>query len=282
MSRNTDRMGQELNENKKIISDPEIDPKINSNLSFPSPIEAVDLPTKGKFYSLDHPLHNIEFVEIRHMTAADEEILTSKTLLQKGIALERMIQGLLIDKRIKVDEMFVGDKNAVVMSARMIGYDPIYKTNVVCPACGTRAPHEFDLREVKPKEVAEDILISGDGTFEITLPNTDIKLELKMLTGNDERSLQMRAENKKKHNLPESPLRDQLKAIIVSIDGDKNRETIEKYVDKEMLAKHSKFVREEYARIIPNLDLRQDFECEACGTFSSVAIPFRAEFFWPQ
>ena len=103
-----------------------------------------------------------------------------------------------------------------------------------------------------------------------------------MLTGNDETALRFSSEKKKKHNLPESPLLDQLKAIVVSISGLNSKLEVDDYISNRLLAKHAKFIREEYARVVPNLDLKYDFECDSCGTFSRIGIPFTAEFFWPQ
>lgn len=281
MSRNLERLGPDAEMRHDSIPVPQLTQE-KTDLGFPQPTELVDLPTKGRFYPQGHPLHNVESIEIRYMTAKDEEILTSQTLIQKGVAIDKMLQGLILDKKIKIEDMFMGDRNAIAMAARITGYEAEYKAPITCPQCGNKAQHEFNLLEVKSKEAAEDVQISDDGTFSITLPGTEIVVELKMLTGVDEKGLKMAADKRRKHKMPESPLLDQLKAIIVSIDGDRDPHNVSKYIDTKLLAKHSKFIREEYARIVPNLDIEQDFECEACGTFSKVTIPFTGNFFWPK
>jgi len=283
MARNSSRL-EDSTSDTDDASAPMVE-AINQNktdLGFPQPTEVVDLPTKGRFYPEGHPLHNVQQVEIRYMTARDEEILNSKTLLQKGLALDKMLQGILVDKNIKIEDMYIGDRNAVVIAARITGYDSDYKTTVVCPVCSTRVAHTFNLLDIKTKPGAEDVEISNTGTFTITLPKTNTKVELKMLNGNDEKAMRMLSENKKKHNLPEAPLMDQLKSIIVSIDGNSSRQFINDFVEQRMLAIQSSFVREEYARITPNLDMKQDFECSACGTFLTIGIPLSTDFFWPN
>lgn len=253
-----------------------------TDLGYPQPTEMVDLPTKGRFYHKGHPLCGIDCIEIRHMTTKDEEILNSKTLLQKGVALDKMISGLLIDKKIKVEDLFIGDRNALVVAARVTAYGAEYKTSVTCPACDTKAVYAFNLLDLKAKEGVDDVPISDDGTFELTLPKTNSKVEIRILNGKDEKSLRMLSENKTKHNLPESPFRDLLKTIIISIDGNTSKQFITERVDN-MLAIQSSFIREEYARITPDLNIKQDFECNACGTFSVIRVPLTStNFFWPN
>ena len=56
---------------------------------------------------------------------------------------------------------------------------------------------------------------------------------------------------------------------------------VRKFVS-EMPAIDSKFIRNEYARITPNIDLRQNFECSKCYSSTEIEIPFTADFFWPK
>ena len=280
MRNNQERLGLSPEEISNDSSSADQIVQQGTDISFVCPTEAVELPSKGRYYPDGHPLHNKDFVEIRHMTAKDEEVLTSKSLLQKGIAIDKMVQGVLVDKNIKIDDLLISDKNAIVLAARITGYGPEYRTNVMCPVCDTKTVHDFNLLDIKLKEEVDNARLSSLGTFEITLPKTNTKVELKLLTGNDEKALKMMADKKKKHNLPESPLMDQLKTIIVSVNGNSSRQYVEDFVNK-MLARHSSFIREEYARLAPNLDLKQDFECPTCGSFSRVGIPFTTDFFWP-
>ena len=240
----------------------------------------IELPTRGKFYPVGHPLHKVEAVEIRYMTAKDEEILNSRTLLQKGVALDKMIQGLLTDKSIKVDDMFLGDKNALVLAARITGYGSDYKTGVTCTSCGEKTSHQFDLNKVRIKESPEDVVLDEEGMFKLKLPKSGAEVTLRMLTGRDEKAMKIGADKKKKHNLPESPITDNLKQIIVSVNNDSDEGVITKFVDS-MLAIDSRHIREEYARLFPNVDLKQDFECSSCNSQAEITIPFTADFFWP-
>ena len=146
----------------------------NDTFSFVTPTEFVELPTRGKYYPEGHLLHNQETVEIRYMTAKDEDILTSQTLLRKGIAIERLLQNVIVDKNIKTDDLYVGDKNAIIMATRITGYGSEYDVRVTCPACGDNEKHSFNLDDVSINygDDLEDMNVTAtsDNTFVLKLP----------------------------------------------------------------------------------------------------------------
>ena len=162
---------------------PEVDNK--QMLDFSTPTEIVDLPSKGKFYSEAHPLHNKESVEIRYMTAKDEDILTSPSLLKKGLAIDRLLQNVIVDKRINVGSLLSGDKNAILVASRINGFGSSYTTKVTCPACATVGENTFDLSEVEHIILDDtgdyDISPTQDGTFIVKLPRTGFEVELRLL-----------------------------------------------------------------------------------------------------
>lgn len=277
MSRNEERLGA------KDQAGAEAPPTTSNNsiLDFVLPTEFVDLPTKGKFYPEEHPLHNQESIEIRYMTAKDTDILTSKTLLKKGVALDRVLQNIIVDPRIKVDDLFLGDKNAIVVAARINGFGAEYNAKVNCPSCGATGECNFNLNEIEPKLADEDFEISPEGTFKILLPKTGVEAECRLLTSNDEQIIFKRNEKRKKKNLLESSLTDQYKLFIVSLNGVSERGLVEKFVDA-MPALDSSYLRKVYSRVAPNLEMKQDYTCPSCDADTLVDIPFSANFFWPE
>ena len=249
------------------------------DLSFPQPTEVVELPTQGKFYPANHPLHNCKEAEIRYMTAKDEEILSTKSLLQKGTAVDKMLQGLLINKNIKVDSLFIGDKNALLVAARITMSSAEYATHVVCMSCGEKFQQTFDLNKIKtPKPLSSEISING--TFKAVLPKTNFPVEIRLLTGQSEKNIRQAAEGRKKLNMSESPLVEQLKQMIMSINGETDPIKLENFIENSMLAMHSKHIREEYSRISPDISLNQEVQCTECGVSAVITIPFTADFFW--
>jgi len=253
--------------------------------SFVTPTEFVELPSRGRFYPEDHPLHNQDSIEIRYMTAKDEDILASQALLKKGIALDRLMQSVIVNKQIKPDNLLVGDKNAVLVAIRSSGYGELYEVKVTCPACLSVSDHQFNLAELhvnygdNVEEYGAEL--SPDNTFTITLPKAKVKVGVRLLNGTDEKTLATLAQRRKKNNLPESALTDQFRMIIASVNGSTEQAHINELIDC-MLASDSRYLRNVYAKIIPNVDLKQDFECPTCSMEEEVVIPFTAEFFWPR
>jgi len=254
-------------------------------MTFTAPTTFVDLPSKGRFYPGGHPLHGQNDIEIKYMTAKDEDILTSRTLLKKGVAIDRMLSNLLIDKRVKIDDFLIGDKNAIVVAARVTGYGWNYETNTTCPVCGTTTKFAFNLNEQKVNhgENCEELGVqqTETDTFIIEVPHTKAKVEVRLLTGHDEKSLVKLAKNKQRLKLPEANLTDQFLQYIVSVNGNSTGAYIKSFVDN-MPALDSKHLRETYRKIVPNVDLNQEFTCSECAFEQEMEVPFTSDFFWPK
>jgi len=264
-----------------------------SGLNFVVPTEFVELPSGGRYYPEGHALHGEETVEIKFMTAKDEDILTSRSLLKKGLAINRFLQNIIVNKSIKVDDLIVGDKNAVLTAARISGYGASYTTNTTCPACATTAQFEFDLNdgaitgyhaEGCDREAFEGRVTEGENnTFNIVLPKSEVTVTVRMLTGADETKLASEMNNKKKASVigHDTNMTDQMRTYIVAVNGSSQMGHIHGFVNA-MPASDSRFLRRTYQAVMPNYDLRQHFACETCGYEQDMEVPFTADFFWPK
>ena len=256
------------------------------SLDFATPTELVDLPSKGKFYSEGHPLHNQETIEIKYMTARDEDILTSPSLLKKGVAIDRFLQNVIRNQRINVSSLLSGDKNAILVASRINGFGADYTTKVTCPNCMAVNEHTFDLDAVEQYsgDVHDgyDIVATDRGTFLVKLPRTELEVEVRLLTSKDENELAARMQaNKKRSNVIETNLTDQLKKVIVSINGVDDMQSIHKVVNN-LPAYDSRYLRSAFVRLTPGLDMTQDFTCDSCGFEKEVDIPLTVDFFWSK
>jgi len=285
-------MSARNNEERLGIKNPDADAPIeklseSDSFSFVTPTEFVDLPSKGKFYPEGHPLNDAESVEIRYMTAKDEDILTSQTLLKKGIAIERLLQNIIVDKSIRIDELLVGDKNALIVAARITGYGEEYDINITCPVCNVSNPHTVNLSELRTNYVDDNILTefnidkTGNNTFIITLPKSKVNVEVRLLNGRDERHLMVKSEQRKKHKLLEAVLTDQFKSFIVSVNGNDQEKAVSSFIDN-MPAYDSRYLRNIYTNITPNIEMQEYFSCLECGNTTEVDVPFTVQFFWPK
>jgi hypothetical protein len=262
-------------------------PQPSGGFSYTTPTEFVELPSKGAFYPEGHPLHMVEEVEIKFMTAKEEDILTSSSLIKKGLVLDRLLKSVLIDKRINTADMLIGDRNALIMATRKTGYGPEYETNVTCPSCGTVGEYSFDLDELKTRQVDAETLESfniqatQNGTFLVRLPKTGVQAEFRLLTGKDENYLSKQRELAEKKGLPDSNLTNQLRMMIVSVNGSTERADVNNFV-VAMPAYDAKFLRGAYSKVNPDVELKHLYSCDTCGHAQEMEVPLNADFFWPR
>jgi hypothetical protein len=262
-------------------------------LDFTCPTEFVDLPSQGRFYPEDHYLHGVDSIEIRFMTAKDEDVLTSRSLLKKGVAIDRFLQNIIIDKKVRLADLLVGDKNALVVASRITGYGAEYQTKIACPACGDSQEYEFNLEESVVNDggipsiassapiTAEGMSATENNTWLVECPKSKVTVELCLLTGAHENYLVKSQAMKKKQKLPDAMLTDQLRQIIVSVNGSAEKKNVNKFIDI-MPASDSRFLRGLYEKLMPNIDLTQHFECHSCGNEQEMEVPFTTDFFWPK
>ncbi len=147
------------------------------------PTEIIDLPSEGRLYPKEHPLSEGK-IEIKYMTAKEEDILTSQNLIKKGLAIDTLLQSLIVDKDIHLDDLILGDKNAVMVAARILAYGPEYTCEVTNPNTGETIEYTFNLADCPFKKLPEDV---KENKFEIDITNIKKKINFKLLTGKDEK-----------------------------------------------------------------------------------------------
>lgn len=251
-------------------------------LNFVSPTEFVDLPSGGKFYPQGHPLHGKDSLEIKFMTAKEEDIITSKSLLKKGVAIDRMLQSLIVDKNLKLEHLLSGDKNAMLIAARVSGYGPEYAVQVACPSCSEKQKFRFDLSSLRHKDITDlddlNLERTQRSTFVYTLPRTGAKVEFKLLTSGDESQMTQEMLRAKKD---ETLSTDQLKRVVVSVNGVEDRLQLKHFVEN-MPASDARFLRAAIKRSTPDVEMSQTFTCASCGHEEDMEVPLTTEFFWPE
>ena len=242
------------------------------------PTTHVVLPSKGRFYPEGHPLHNCESIEIKEMTTKEEEILMNESLLQQGLVVDRLIESVIINNNVSADTLLVGDKNAIIIAMRTEGYGKEYEISVPCPACGHLNEKEVDLSLLKPAEEATDLEMTPNGTFMVTLPKTKVVVELKLLTGEDEKIILETNEKTKKYGL-ERPIATQYSRMIVSVNGNTDSSEISALVSN-LPIRDSRVIRKTYKKANPDMDMSFHFQCDNCNHERGMEVPITANFFW--
>tara|TARA_A100001515_G_scaffold103410_1_gene84082 strand:+ start:1194 stop:2033 length:840 start_codon:yes stop_codon:yes gene_type:complete len=249
--------------------------------SFVNPTEFVELPSKGLFYPEGHPLHNQTVIEIKHMTAKEEDILTSETLLKQGLAIDRLVRSVIVDRSINPDTLLVGDKNAVLIASRITGFGPFYEVGISCAACAEQNEVTVDLNDLGFSKSGDSVSEAVEGGYKVKLPSTGIEIVFKLLTSKDESNISKTVEARRKKKQLENFSTLLLSSIIVSANGVTNRQQLDRLPEILPLV-DARFLREEYDKVKPDIDMTFDFECSSCSHRGEVGLPMTAEFFWPK
>ena len=242
------------------------------------PTEVIDLPSEGKLYPEDSPLRSGK-IEIKYMTAKEEDILTSQNLIKKGVVIDTLIDSLIVTPGIKNVDLVLGDKNAVMVAARILAYGPEYEAQVIDPNTGDTVDYTFNLADCPFRKLPDDVE-PGNNEFTVKLPVSKTEVTFKILTGKDEHAIEKEIKSVQKTGNPIAPeLTTRLKHSVVSVDGDTTKGSIYNFVNN-LLSKDSLFLRREMTRIAPDIELRQ--EIDIGGEAVTVEIPMTVEFFWPK
>lgn len=236
------------------------------------PTEIVDLPSKGLIYPEDSPLRSGK-VEMKYMTAREEDILTNQNYIQKGIVLDKLIEALIMNK-FSVNELVPGDKNALLVASRILGYGKDYTF-----IYGNKE-YTVDLTTLEDKSFNTD-LITPRGTFKFTLPTLKAEIEFKLLTYKDTEKIDQEIEGFKKINKDSSSeITTRLKHQIVSINGNTDKNNIREFVEYNLLAADSRALRKYIKDISPDINLTTKIIVD--GVEEDIDIPINLNFFWPD
>ncbi len=245
-------------------------------------VESVPLPSRGVIYSPESPLYGQETLQIRAMTARDEDILMSRAYIKNGTVIQELIKSCLINKSIDVDEMIAGDRNALMIALRITGYGAEYEVECDCPKCNKSSVQNFNLSELGIKRLAIDPIVEGSNLFEIQLPISKKNIRIKFANGYDEKELSTIQDRKKKMGIQQdTAITDRLQSAIVSVQGITDKTKIGMFI-KEMPARDSLALRKFLDNNEPGIDMSVNMQCKHCFEESEVKLPIGISFFWPN
>jgi hypothetical protein len=256
--------------------------KVKADFGLDVPHELVPLPSSGKVYPRDSSFYGVDAVEIRAMTAREEDILTSQALLKKGTVITELIKSCLVDRSVNVLDLLSGDRNALMVAIRVTGYGPEYSVEIECPECSVKSPHDFNLAALPIKRLEIEPVLPGENLFEFVLPYSKKSVKFKFMTGRDEEEIATMGQKQKKLGLvSESNVTTGLLYSIVSIDGIEDRAKIANFV-KVMPARDSLALRNYMKDNEPGIVMKQETTCSACGHAEEVSMPLGVTFLWPS
>ena len=256
--------------------------KGNSDFSFIAANDIVELPSRGEFYPNGHPLKENPVVEVKQMTAKEEDILLNQSYLKQGVTIDKLLDSLVATKSFKLDDLLIGDKNAILTQIRRSAYGDEYPVETVCRSCMSKSETVFNLEECvydKPSELLEGVEKTEKNTFVFTAPKTKAKIEIKLLTSSDEKAIAEKQAKYKKHNVEFSAMLELYKTLIISVNDDPT--LVSSYVEN-MPLKDLKYLKEVFKAAQPGVDLRGVFTCNSCDTEVEMDLPINFRFLWPD
>tara|TARA_R110002012_G_scaffold7196_1_gene33979 strand:+ start:37 stop:804 length:768 start_codon:yes stop_codon:yes gene_type:complete len=238
------------------------------------PTEFVDLPSKGLLYPKTHPLSSGK-VEMKYMTAREEDILTNQNYIKKGIVLDKLIQALIIDKSVDIQDLYTGDKNAILIASRVLGYGSEYEIMYA----GEKVTVDLSKLENKP---IDESLYSSENDFDFKLPHSETNITFQLVTSKLDKKIDDEVAGIRKIKKDASPeATTRLKHIITSIEGDTSGKTIRDFVDNYFLARDARALREYIVKVQPDVELKWSIENDE-GDFIEIDIPISLNFFFPD
>ena len=239
------------------------------------PTEEVTLPSKGLLYPKESPLSK-GVIEIKYMTAKEEDILTNQNYIQKGTVIDKLLKSLIVTP-IDYNDLLTGDKNAILIAARILGYGKDYDFKY------QDEDASVDLSELEDKELDESLIVEGKNEFDFTLPFSKKSITFKLLTQADDTKIQNELKGLKKINKNSNPENTtRLKHTILSVEGDTTPKTIREFVDNSLLARDARELRKYITHVSPDVDLNVSLTLRDGEVIEDITLPIGVNFFWPD
>ena len=280
----------ELADKSKTLTSVPIPKTSESKTEYPYSTEKITLPSKGLTYNINDPLSS-GIIEMRFMGTKEEDILTSTNLVSKGLAIDMVFQSLIVTD-INYDNLLLGDKDTIMLAARILGYGPMFETSIDCPRCNEKQIYEFNLGEFNEKVIDESFL-NRDNIYDFTVPSSGKVIKIKFLTHADDKLIEaekrtiksLRSKQKiQVKDLPTNEVSLRLKYVIVEVDSKRDKSYIESFItdSNRFRASDSLALRKFIKLHSPGIDLAFDFTCNDCNNKETIDMPVDVNFFWPN
>ena len=246
---------------------------------YPFPTEVISLPSKGLTYPESNPLSKGELT-IKLMTAKEEDILTSTNLLRKGIVLDKLLESIVVEPGVHINDLLIGDKNAILISSRILAYGPEYNVTITDPNENEPVDVVVDMTQLKIKEIDESKL-NRNNEYEFKLPKTGVNIKFKLLSHMDELAISKDIEASEKTLKQGNEITTRLRRVIIEVEGNKDLGYISNYVINQLQAADSKALRKYIQTLTPDIDLSFEYTSPFTGEKEALKVPIGLDFFYP-
>ena len=259
MSKVTDRL-----DNKQIVELAKQQYESQKQTSkFPSNI--ITLPSNGNVYAETSILRTGK-VEMRHMTAYDEDILSNSSYIKEGVIFDKLLEALIITANVNINELTSGDKEWLIISARILGYGVEYEVVVTNPETKEPTTGTMDLSKLNHKLF--DLVSDENGYFDYTISNTKDVIKFKYLNSIDQ------------FNINSEKLTSSfLKVSIQSVNGKTSPHEIDDYLKYDFKAIDSRKFKKYITDTAPGINYNTTV-IGADGDTIDATFQFNANLFW--
>jgi rubredoxin len=281
MRNNSERLGLENKNTEESLLEVKAIAQ-TSDFSFIIPKHLVDLPSQGVFYPENHPLKQNPVVEIKEITAKEEDIIVNRDYAKENSTIDRLLQSVLISPKIPIEDILPGDKATMLFWLRIHSFGPDYPVSVACPSCGEKHEKTYDLNDciaTQAFNTPKDCILTENNTFVYELPKTKAKIEFRIANGKDEKDLEARLKKYDKYNVVYNRSSQELALITISINGQPM--DFAKVYD-QIPATDLRALRKKIREATPTTEIVTDFECSSCGHEETTFLPITTKFFWPE
>jgi hypothetical protein len=248
------------------------------------PVDQAPLPSRGILYDKESTLYQRETVDIRAMTAKEEDILMSQAYIKQGVVIDKLLESCIIDKSIDVSELLVGDRNTILVALRVTGFGADYNASTTCEHCDARTTTTFDLTSLKLKNIDIKPVEQGVNEFEVHLPVSNKLATVSLMTTAVEKDIR-ETEIRNKEVLGINPdgnrVTTRLTNIIQSIDGIRDRNKLKKFIES-MPLRDSRTIRQFIRNNEPGIDMKTSYNCGYCNQEAQVTLSLGLNFLWPS
>jgi hypothetical protein len=254
-------------------------PQSTQQKSFPFSTEVISLPSKGLCYPEGHPLSKGELT-IKLMTAKEEDILTSANLIRKGIHIDKLLESVVVEPGVKIDDILVGDKSAILVASRVLAFGADYPITITDKYTGEEVEVNVDLSKIEIKELDESKL-NRNNEYEFVLPQSNTPIKFKLLTHGDELAINKDIEAISKVSQYSAEITARYRKIITEVNGSRDLSVIADFVTNKLLARDSKALRKYMNELTPDLNFTFNYTYPSTGETEALSIPFGVDFFYP-
>ncbi len=244
------------------------------------PTQPLDLPSKGLLYPESSPLSSGQ-IELYLPTAMHEDILTNRNFIQQGIVIDKFLQAIIASK-IDYNDLLIGDKNAIMIGARILAYGSNYSFKYTPAGSSVSEDVTVDLSTLKEKEIDWDSIKKGVNEFEVELPISKRLITYKILSHKDEMTIDAEIKGLQKVNKNlSSDTTVRLAHSIVAVDGDRDKKVVRDFV-RVMPIRDSQELKRHFASNTPDIVMKFDFTTSSGEVVEGLNIPLTVDFFWPE